>query len=237
MFNFYRWFSDGLIFFVAPTKPLVAQQVESFVNTVSEVPLKDIKELQGNVSAFKRAEAYRSNRIFFMTPQTLQNDLERKALSPEKIVLLVIDEAHRATGNYAYCKIIQLIEEARTGFRILSLSATPVSKLENLQTVVNSLRVSNFEVRDEDDSEVKKYAYDKNIVEVFVEKENNVTSMEVHIFKMMEPVIDFLKRAGLLSPSTHPKFMNQMTILNLQDDVRTKAAQGKYSQEMVATVF
>ena len=25
MFNFYRWFKDGLIFFVAPTKPLVAQ--------------------------------------------------------------------------------------------------------------------------------------------------------------------------------------------------------------------
>ena len=47
-------------------------------------------------------------------------------------MLLVIDEAHRATGNYAYCKIIQLIEEARSGFRILSLSATPVSKLENL---------------------------------------------------------------------------------------------------------
>ena len=25
MFNFYRWFKDGLIFFVAPTKPLVTQ--------------------------------------------------------------------------------------------------------------------------------------------------------------------------------------------------------------------
>ena len=25
MFNFYRWFTDGLIFFVAPTKPLVTQ--------------------------------------------------------------------------------------------------------------------------------------------------------------------------------------------------------------------
>jgi ERCC4-related helicase len=23
MFNFYRWFTDGMIFFVAPTKPLV----------------------------------------------------------------------------------------------------------------------------------------------------------------------------------------------------------------------
>ena len=27
MFNFWRWFKNGLIFFVAPTKPLVAQQV------------------------------------------------------------------------------------------------------------------------------------------------------------------------------------------------------------------
>ena len=41
-----------------------------------------------------------------MTPQTLQNDIEKKALDTSKIVLLVIDEAHRATGNYAYCRII-----------------------------------------------------------------------------------------------------------------------------------
>ena len=93
----------------------------------------------------------------------MQKDLENEALDTKKIVLLVIDEAHRATGNYAYCKIIQLLEGARTGFRILSLSATPVSKIENLQTIVNALRVSNFEVRDEEDVEVKKYTHDKNI--------------------------------------------------------------------------
>ena len=73
---------------------------------------------------------------------------------------------------------------------------------------MNSLRVSNFEVRDEEDSEVKKYAYDKNIVEVYVDKENNVTSMEVHIFKMMERVLEFLKRAALLAPHTNPRFVN-----------------------------
>lgn len=42
MFNFYRWFSDGLIFFVAPTRPLVMQQAQSFTHTISEVPLGDI---------------------------------------------------------------------------------------------------------------------------------------------------------------------------------------------------
>ena len=30
MFNYWRWFTDGMIFFVAPTKPLVTQQFQSF---------------------------------------------------------------------------------------------------------------------------------------------------------------------------------------------------------------
>ena len=135
-----------------------------------------------------------------MTPQTLQKDLENEAFDLKKIVLLVIDEAHRATGNYAYCKIIQHMETGHTGFRILSLSATPVSKIENLQTIVNSLRVSNFEVRDEEDLEVKKYTHDKNIVEVYVEKENNISMMEDYLHAMMERVLEFLKKAALISP-------------------------------------
>ena len=60
------------------------------------------------------------------------------------------------------------------GFRIISLSATPVSKIENLQTIVESLRASKLEVRDEDDEEVKRYTHDKNIVEVIVDKENSI---------------------------------------------------------------
>ena len=90
-----------------------------------------------------------------MTPQTLQSDLEARLFDITKTVLLIIDEAHRASGNYAYCNIIKLLEQQDVGFRILSLSATPVSKIENLQTVVSSLRCSTFEVRDEDDEEIK----------------------------------------------------------------------------------
>ena len=54
----------------------------------------------------------------------------------------------------------------------VSLSATPVSKIENLQQIVENLRVCKFEVRDEEDEEVKRYTHDKNIVEVIVDKEN-----------------------------------------------------------------
>ena len=68
-----------------------------------------------------------------MTPQTLESDLNDGLVDLNRICLLVIDEAHRATGNYSYCNIIKLLEASEVGFRIVALSATPVSKLENLQ--------------------------------------------------------------------------------------------------------
>jgi ERCC4-related helicase len=41
----------------------------------------------------------------------------------------VFDEAHKATKNHSFCAIIKEIEklENQPGFRMLSLSATPVS--------------------------------------------------------------------------------------------------------------
>ena len=68
MFNYHRWFKDGLIFFVAPTRPLVNQQIDAFSNLITEVPLLDIQELTGTHSKENRAKAYRSKRVFFMTP-------------------------------------------------------------------------------------------------------------------------------------------------------------------------
>jgi ATP-dependent DNA helicase MPH1 len=148
-----------------------------------------------------------------MTPQTLQKDIESNLFDCSKIVLLVIDEAHRATGNYAYCRIIQMLEALNVGFRILSLSATPVSKIENLQTIVASLRVSMFEVRDEEDDEIKQYTHDKNIVEIVVEKENHISEMENKIFRLMGLAMAFLKQVKLIPHSMQPKFLNKMNIL------------------------
>ena len=105
----------------------------------------------------------------------------------------MIDEAHRATGNYAYCRIIQMLEIQNVGFRILSLSATPVSKIENLQTIVASLRVAMFEVRDEEDDEIKQYTHDKNILEIVVEKENYISELENKMYRIMGLALAFLK--------------------------------------------
>jgi ATP-dependent DNA helicase MPH1 len=148
-----------------------------------------------------------------MTPQTLQKDIESGLFDCGKIVLLVIDEAHRATGNYAYCRIIQMLEIQNVGFRILSLSATPVSKIENLQSIVSSLRVAMFEVRDEEDDEIKQYTHDKNILEIIVEKENYISELENKMYRIMGLALAFLKQVKLVPHTMMPKYLNKMNVL------------------------
>ena len=71
------------------------------------------------------------------------------------ICLLIFDEAHKTTGKYAYRNIVELLEKQDTGVRIVALTATPVSKIENLPTIIKSLRSCRLEIRDETDQEIQ----------------------------------------------------------------------------------
>lgn len=53
----------------------------------------------------KRESMWKTKRVFFLTPQVLQNDLARGSCDPDNVVLLVFDEAHKALGNHAYCQV------------------------------------------------------------------------------------------------------------------------------------
>lgn len=52
-----------------------------------------------------RIQEWTDKRVFFLTPQVLTNDLSRGACPADQIKCLVLDEAHRALGNHAYCQV------------------------------------------------------------------------------------------------------------------------------------
>ena len=59
----------------------------------------------GLLAPQKRKLLWESKRVFFLTPQILQNDIGRGACFANNVVCLVFDEAHKALGNYAYCEV------------------------------------------------------------------------------------------------------------------------------------
>ena len=62
-------------------------------------------KILGSMGPPKREKAWHEKRVFFLTPQVLTNDLSRGSCPAEDVKCLVIDEAHKALGNHAYCQV------------------------------------------------------------------------------------------------------------------------------------
>jgi ERCC4-related helicase len=101
MYNFHRWYPTGKVVFVAPTKPLVTQQIVACYEIVG-IPEKETAHLEGSVPSERRMTLWREKCVFFCTPQTFANDLQSGICDARDIVCLVVDEAHKATSGFAY---------------------------------------------------------------------------------------------------------------------------------------
>ncbi|KAJ8326916.1 3'-5' DNA helicase [Batrachochytrium dendrobatidis] len=174
MYNYYRWFPEGKIIFMAPTKPLVAQQIEACFK-ITGIHQDMTYELTGTTKSETRIGIWKQKRVFFLTPQVMQNDLRSAACSADKVVLLVVDEAHRATGNYAYCEVIRELSKASSPFRVLALSATPGSDMKAVQHVVNNLLIQHIEIRTEDSFDIRPFIFSRQIEEIIVSLTPQIT--------------------------------------------------------------
>jgi ATP-dependent DNA helicase MPH1 len=191
MFNFFRWTKDAKIVFVAPTKPLVAQQVEACFNIVG-IPKSQTTMLTGEQVPALRAEEWKAKRVFFMTPQTLENDLSSGCADPKSIVLLVVDEAHRATGSYAYVKVVSFMRRFNKSFRILALTATPGASVEAVQEVIDGLEISKVEIRTEESIDIQQYVHRRDIDQILLDPSDEMIMVKDLFSKALQPLVNQL---------------------------------------------
>ncbi|KAI0175711.1 P-loop containing nucleoside triphosphate hydrolase protein [Hypoxylon sp. FL1284] len=196
MLNFFRWMKSAKIIFVAPTKPLVSQQVDACFN-IAGIPRSQTTLLTGEISPALRAEEWESKRVFFMTPQTLENDLSHGYADPKSIGLLVVDEAHRATGNYSYVKVVSFLRRFTSSFRILALTATPGSKVEAVQEVIDSLGVSHVEIRTEESIDIRQYVHQRDEDIVLLDPSDEMNLVKELFSKALKPLVDKLSQQNI----------------------------------------
>ena len=139
---------------MAPTKPLVMQQADACYYQMG-LSYELLSEMTGSMPHPKRAQQWRDKRIFFVTPQVVKNDLARGLVQASDIVCLVVDEAHRASGTYAYVTVARAVAAAGARCRIVALTATPAKDAKGVQRVIDNLLVAKLEVKSEQDIDVK----------------------------------------------------------------------------------
>ncbi|KAI1106709.1 P-loop containing nucleoside triphosphate hydrolase protein [Jackrogersella minutella] len=196
MLNFFRWTKSAKIIFVAPTKPLVSQQVDACFN-IAGIPRSQTTLLTGEISPGLRAEEWGSKRVFFMTPQTLENDLSSGFADPKSIGLLVVDEAHRATGNYSYVKVVSFLRRFTSSFRILALTATPGSKVESVQEVIDSLGISHVEIRTEESIDIRQYVHQRDEDIILLDPSDEINHIKELFSKALKPLVDKLSQQNI----------------------------------------
>ena len=146
MYNYFRWYPQGKIVFMAPTKPLVTQQIEACYKIMG-IPQDETAEMTGNVAVSVRERLWKQKRVFFMTPQVMSNDLSRGLFPAGHVKLLVVDEAHKAQGEYAYCLVVRELQRSRSQFRVVALSATPGTDIQNVRLMLQNLLISRYRSR------------------------------------------------------------------------------------------
>ena len=124
---------------VAPTRPLVLQHFEYF-RSVLKLEEDDLALWTGEVPPEKRGLG--SARIVFATPQVLQNDIVSGKLSLKEFGLLVVDEAHRTVGNYAYVFLVERYASQAENPLVLGLTASTGSEESKIQEVAKNIRAS-----------------------------------------------------------------------------------------------
>ncbi|OAA82462.1 helicase C-terminal domain protein [Akanthomyces lecanii RCEF 1005] len=196
MLNFYRWTKKSKIIFVAPTKPLVAQQIDACYS-IAGIPRSETTLLTGDIQPVLREEEWEKRRVFFMTPQTLLNDLSHGYADPKSICLIVVDEAHRAVGEYAYAKVAKLIRRFSKSFRVLALTATPGSKIETVQEIIDNLGISHCEIRTEDSIDIRQYVHDRNIEQVVLDPSDEMNLVCELFSEALKPLLDKLSAQNI----------------------------------------
>lgn len=197
MYNFFNWYPQGRIIFVAPTRPLVAQQINE-CKKVSGIPSSACVEMTGMIGRERRERLFAERRVIFATPQVIENDLNSGLLPADEVRCIVIDEAHKAQGNYSYVNIVRSLQENnRNGFRVLALSATPGSDIQKVQQVMLNLYINDIMFRTETSIDLMQYRNQKSSRAWTVELTGKHKELVEKFIKLTDPIFKDLHRAGL----------------------------------------
>ena len=232
-------YENSKVIFLAPTKPLVDQHYASFLE-LTKIPEEEMNAITGAISPESRTKIWENLRIAFMTPQVLQNDIITQRYSINDVSLLIFDECHRATGDYAYCFIAQRYMALSQHPQILALTASPGSTEEQINEIKQNLYIDHTEVRTDSDKDVKPYIQNVETTWTKVQLPEEFLEIKKILIKKLKLALQFLKQVGFLNSSDVNK-VSRKDLIKLNKLINRKISdttdEGELTQFFIAKKY
>jgi len=224
-------YANSKILFLAPTRPLVQQHLDTFKN-MFDFPDESFALFTGHVTPTKRVKLWEQATFIFSTPQGMENDVISRKVDLKDVSLLVFDEAHRAVGDYAYVYLAENYHEHGLHERILGLTASPGSDEETIKEVCDHLFVEDIEVRSQEDPDVREYVQELDITFKNVPLSESLTKARDYLKQCYEHKLAGARELGVLTSTD----LNKTGLLKAQSALHAKMAQGDKSYEVLKTI-
>eukprot|EP01018_Ginkgo_biloba_P026785 Gb_37519 [translate_table: standard] len=167
----------------------------TFVCSATRTSVLDWLQLRMSSADFLHSEG---NEIWRFIPRICRfGSLFEGSCVMKQLVCLVVDEAHRAMGNYSYCVVVREIMAVPVQLRILALTATPGSKQATIQTVIDNLHISTMEYRNESDPDVSQYTHNRNVELIPVAMSRDSIKVSNLLLEVIQPVVQKLCSLGV----------------------------------------
>jgi len=208
----------GKILFLAPTKPLVEQHASFLRDFLMDV---DPMVFTGEVGPKKRDELWKDASVIVSTPQVVVNDLISARTKLDDFALIIFDEAHRATGDYAYVFIAEKYQGVRG--LVLGMTASPGSEAKRILDVCNNLGIELVEIRSEFDPDVIPYMHEIKVRWISVPVPAKFLEIIDLLKKVYNGYIKDLKKYGFFRSN---KPVSMKDLLKAQREIRARLQEG-----------
>jgi len=219
--------------FLAPTRPLVEQHLETFKKHYDIDP-KQLAIFTGSVRPEKRKELFKNKSIIFSTPQGFENDILTRKICLDNVSCIVFDEAHRAVGEYAYCFIAKEYMQKAKYPRVLALTASPGGDIEKITEVCTNLGIESVELRSDVDPDVKPYVKEVDIDWIKVSLPEEFKQVQKYLKECYNSKLAKVQKYGYVR--NQDVTQSKVQILKMQGYLQSEIARGDRSMEILRSV-
>ena len=211
----------GKVLMLAPTKPLVEQHLRYFERYLlarqnGESIASPFVMFTGEAPPAERTAEWERATVILATPQVIKNDLIAGRYTLADVSLLVVDECHRAVGNYAYVFLAQRYLASANKPLLLAMTASPGGAQVKVQDVCANLGIAHVETRTENDPDVQPYVFERDLEYVSIDLPPDLKSATAIINGLIEDRLALLASLRFTVPKREKLSMKALNALNAQ---------------------